>query len=212
MLLLMLTMGAAALPAWAAPVGKATAAFDNARPDKGETAWGRLAADALRSATRADVALLNAASLNRGALRAGPIEAEAIAALLAFPDDEVVTMTLSGAQLRAALEYAVKDYATPSPRFLHSAGLTATFNARAPANSRLASLRVNGREVADADSFTVAMPRGLAQGGAGFYTVWSEAQAKAARRAGVSVSAAVTSFVSSRGEIAPDDKVRVTPQ
>ncbi len=202
----------AVLPAQAAPAGKASAAFDNARPDKGETAWGRLAADAVRSAARADVALLNAGAFNRGTLPAGPVEAAGVNALLAFPDDDMVVLTLSGAQLRAALEYAVKDYPTASPRFLHTAGLSATFDARAPANSRLVRLRVAGREVADADSFAVAMPRGLAQGGAGFYTVWSEAQAKAARRAGVSVSAAVINFVTARGEIVPDEKARLAPQ
>jgi len=44
---------------------------------------------------------VNAGALTRGALAEGEIEGDAVNALLAFPDDEVVTMTISGAQLKA---------------------------------------------------------------------------------------------------------------
>jgi hypothetical protein len=76
----------------------------------------------LKSSARADLALVNAGALNRGTLAEGDINADAIATLLAFPDDEVVTLTITGAQLRAALERAVQAYPTGSSAWLHGAG------------------------------------------------------------------------------------------
>ena len=196
-------------PAIAAPVGRATAAFDNMRFDKTETAWGRLAADALQAATRADLALLHAGVLNSGSLKAGAIESGDITALLAFPDDEVVTITITGAQLRAGLERAVQAYPTGSRAFLHGAGFTAAFNTQAPTNRRITMVRVKGREVKDSDSFTVAMPVSLAEGGAGYYTIWN---AQGAQRSRTTLGAAIVNFVRARGDITPDNAPRVAPQ
>jgi len=136
---------ALSLPLWAAPVGTATADFDNERPNKHETAWGRLVGDALRRAAKSDIAVIDAGSLQRGTLKAGPIEAADLGALLVFGDDDVVTLTITGAQLRAALERAAQAYPDASPAFLHSSGLQAQFNAQAPINRRVTLVRVDGR-------------------------------------------------------------------
>ncbi|HEX8833643.1 MAG TPA: 5'-nucleotidase [Abditibacteriaceae bacterium] len=195
--------------AGAAPLGKATSPFDNMRPDKTETAWGRLAADALQSAARTDIAFVNAGVLKRGVLKAGPIEATDLAALLAFGDDDVVTMQISGAQLRAALERAVQAFPTGSPAMLHCAGFEANFNSQAPINRRITLVRVGGREVKDADSFSVAMPVSLAEGGAGYYTIWN---GRDARKTGVSLRAAIASLVKNQVNITPDSTPRLASQ
>ena len=111
--------------------GRATADFDNLRPNKGETAFGRLVADSARAAANADLALINAGSLKSGTLKAGNVEAGQIDALLAY-DDEVVTVTVSGAKLREALEQAVREYPTGDKGFLHGAGLSVSFGQGAP--------------------------------------------------------------------------------
>jgi 2',3'-cyclic-nucleotide 2'-phosphodiesterase (5'-nucleotidase family) len=196
----------------AAPVGRASAAFDNARPDKSETAWGRLVADALKSSVRADLALVNAGALNRGTLAEGDINSDAIATLLAFPDDEIVTLTITGAQLRAALERAVQAYPTASSAWLHGSGFAATFNTQASTNRRITLVRVNGREVQDDDSFSVAMPISLAKGGAGYFTIWNDPGAKSAKRSGTSLSEAVMQYIRGRGTVSPDDTARLAPQ
>ena len=196
----------------AAPLGRATVAIDNARPDKSETAWGRLVADALRSAVKADLALVNAGALNKGSLSAGDIEAESISTLLAFPDDEVVTMTITGAQLRAALERAVQAYPTASSAWLHGAGFTATFNTQASTNRRITMVRVRNKEVQDDDSFKVAMPISLAKGGAGYFTIWNDAGAKNAKRSNTTLGEAVSEFIRVNGTVSPDEKNRLAPQ
>ncbi|MDQ3813754.1 MAG: 5'-nucleotidase C-terminal domain-containing protein, partial [Armatimonadota bacterium] len=197
------------LPAQAAAIGKATADFDNERPGKNETAWGRLAADALRSAAKADIALIAAGSLKPGTLKAGPIQAPDVSALLNFGDDDVVTLTITGAQLRAALERAAQAYPDSSPAFLHTAGIHAQFNAQAPINRRITMVRVHGREVSDGDSFVVAMPVSLAEGGAGYFTIW---KGQSAKRMGTSLRAAVANFIKARGDVSPDPTPRFAPQ
>ena len=157
--------------AQAAPVGRATADFDNARPDKSETAWGRLVADALREETHADIALVNAGALKKGTLKAGTIQQADVDALLSFGADETVTMSISGAQFKAALERAVAAFPTGSPSFLHGSGFVATFNPQAPANRRIVDLRVAGQVVGDAQTFVAAMPVALAEGSGGYFLV-----------------------------------------
>jgi len=193
----------------AAPLGKAAAAFDNARPDKGETAWGRFVADALKNSANSDLAMVNAGVLRKGILKAGAVESEDLRALLSFADDEIVTMKISGAQLRAALERAAQAFPTGSPAFLHLAGLTANFNAQAPINRRITLVRVGGREVKDADTFSVAMPVSLADGGAGYYTIWNKGDA---RKSGVSLADALAASVRAQKTIAPDATPRFAAQ
>ena len=196
-------------PVFAMPVGRATAPIENARPAKTETAWGRLAADAVRDAARADVAWVHAGVLQRGTLAAGAVEDKNIAALLAFPDDEIATLKLNGAQLRAALERAASSHPTASPAMLHVSGIDAAFNADAPAGKRLVSLRTQSGAVRDADVFQVAMPISLAQGGAGYFAIWDGAPSQRAR---VSLRAAIANRFRAGGDIAPDETPRFRAQ
>lgn len=194
---------------WAAPLGRATGDFDNAHPQRSETEFGRLVADALRNATRADIALVNAGAFKAGTLKAGNIDTAQINALLAFPNDGVATVTLSGEQLRAALERAVQAYPTGTTAFLHGSGFSAGFNTQAPTNQRLTMLRVNGREVQNDDSFSVAMPTPLAEGGSGYFTIWN---GESAQRSNLKVGKVVADWVSAQGNISPDQTPRLAPQ
>lgn len=196
-------------PARAVTYGKAAADFENQKPDKSETAWGRLVADAVRAAGRGDIALINAAALKKGTLMAGDVSDAQINPLLAFSTDGVVAITISGAQLRAALERAVQAYPTGSTAFLHGSGFVAQFNTQAPTNERLTLLRINGREVRDSDSIRAVMPEGLAKGGSGYFTIWN---ADKATRTDVNLSQAIGNYIKSRGEVSPDPAPRLAPQ
>lgn len=188
-----------------ARVARATDDFDNARPDRGETAWGRFVADALRDRTSADIALVNAGTLENGVLRAGDVQDGDIAALLSFGDDAVATIQLNGAQLRAALERAVGAFPTGSPAWLHLSGASAIFNPKAKSGARLQTLRVGGRDVENSDTFTVALPIGLAEGGSGYYKIWKGAP----QNAGFSVLKTVVDYARSRRNISPDESARI---
>lgn len=186
-------------------VGKAAGDFPNQRPGKGETTWGRLVADSVRATGGADIALINAGALRPGTLSSGPVEVADINALLAFGDDEVVTLSLSGAQLRAALERAASAYPTVSTGFLHVSGLTATFDPNAPPGRRVGNILVRGRAVGDQDTFAAAMPFSLSEGAAGYFNIWSGAQSK---RAGVSLRDSISNFFRAKGEVSPDNNQR----
>lgn len=190
-----------------AAVGKAAADFDNARPDKGETAWGRLVADALRASEHADIAIVNAGSLRRGTLKAGKVDAEDINGLLAFGDDVVVTLKVTGAQLRAALERAAQAYPTGSTAFLHCSGLVAHFNPQAPGGQRVISFSAQGHEIEAATTLTVAMPVSLAEGADGYFRIWKGQPT----RSTTALQAAVADFIHAHGTVSPDNTVRFGP-
>lgn len=190
-----------------ATLGKATADFSNARYDRTETAWGRLVADALRAQAKTDIALVNAGTLERGTLQSGDISRDDISALLSFGDDDVATVQLTGAQLRAALERGVSATPTGSPAWLHLSGMTANYDANAKSGKRIVSLKVGGRDVESGDMFSVAMPVGLAQGGSGYYKVWNNAPVNDLN---VTLTQAIANFVHARREISPDNKARVS--
>jgi hypothetical protein len=189
-----------------AALGRATADFDNQKPNKSETAWGRFVADSLKAAAGSDLALINAGALRSGTLRAGAIEQEAVDALLNFGDDDIVTLTLSGAQLREALERAVREYPTSDVAFLHGSGLSVSFNGRG-GPPRIVSLRVAGREVGAGDSLRVAMPVSLANDA--YFNVWNNAQRQSAR---VKVRQAVANYTTQRKTISPDGVARIAPR
>jgi hypothetical protein len=189
-----------------AALGRATADFDNQKPNKSETAWGRFVADSLKGAAGSDLALINAGALRSGTLRAGAIEQEAVDALLNFGDDDIVTLTLTGAQLREALERAVREYPTADVAFLHGSGLSVSFNGRG-GPPRIVSLRVGGREIAAGDSLRVAMPVSLANDA--YFNVWNSAQRQSAR---VKVRQAVANYTTQRKTISPDGAARIAPR
>ncbi len=190
-----------------AKIARATADFPNARFDRSETAWAKLVADALRASAKSDIALVNAGVLERGTLRAGSVSRDDIGALLSFGDDNVATVRLSGAQLRAALERGVGATPTGSPAWLHASGLAATFDAGAKSGNRVTSLKVAGRDVQDGDSFSVAMPVGLAEGGSGYYKVWNKS---AVKDLGVTLTQSVVDFARARRDISPDNAPRIS--
>lgn len=196
-------------PAHAAALGTATADFENAKPDKGETAWGRLVADALRAEAHADIALVNAGALKRGTLKAGAVDSANVDALLTFGDDDIVTITLTGAQLRAGLERAVQSYPDGSVAFLQGSGFSATFNPGAPVNRRLTQVRAKGHDVDNKETFKVALPVSLAEGSAGYFTIWKGTDAQ---RTGSTLRKTVTDHIRGQKEITPSGDARLSPK
>lgn len=209
------TMGALVLAtaftarvALAQTLGRATSDFSNLRPNKAETAFGRLAADALRATGKADVALINAGALRPGTLESGDIERNDLVKLLAFGEDKVVSVVLTGAQLRAALERAASVYPTASPAFLQVAGLTATLNPDAAVGSRVSRIMVGGNALNDAKTYRAAMPISLAQGAAGYFNIWNGAQSSPTD---VQMIDALGGYIRGQKEVAPETQTRFGP-
>ncbi len=194
--------------ALAQTMGRATSDFSNLRPNKSETAFGRLAADALRATGNADVALINAGALRPGTLESGAIEREDLVKLLAFGEDKIVSVTITGAQLRAALERAASVYPTASPAFLQVAGLTATFDPDAAVGARVSRVTVGGATLNDAKTYRAAMPVSLAQGAAGYFNIWNGAQSSPTD---VQMIDALGGYIRGQKEVAPESQTRFGP-
>ena len=194
--------------AMAQTLGKATSEFANLRPNKAETAFGRLAADALRAAGKADVALINAGALRAGTLESGDIERDDLTKLLAFGEDKIVSVVLTGAQLHAALERAASVYPTASPAFLQVAGLTATFNPDGAVGSRVSRIKVGANALNDAETYRAAMPVSLAQGAAGYFNIWNGAQSSPTD---VQMIDALGGYIRGQKEISPEAGTRFGP-
>jgi 5'-nucleotidase len=138
----------------------ATSAVAFAGRGRGEYPLGNLLADAHRVQTGADASLVNNGSIRRD-LPAGPVSWGTLFELQPF-QNALVTLRLSGAQLKAALENAVLGSAPDA----HISGMTVAWDPAAPAGRRVREIRLSsGRVVAEADTVTLAVTEFLAGGG-----------------------------------------------
>lgn len=134
-----------------------------------ESSFGDLAADALRAAGNADIGLVGAISFNTGTMAPGPVTEDRVAALLANPNERWAVSRLTGAQIRGALEHAVRTAPLPNNSFLQVGGLSFDYSQSAPRDERVRAVRVGFGTLSDQATYTVAMPLSLAKGGSGFF-------------------------------------------
>jgi 5'-nucleotidase len=141
--------------------------------DDGESPAADLIADSMLAATRApdnggaQLALVNGTGV-RVDLPGGDVRYDAAFAMMPFGNNLVV-MTLTGAQLKAAIE---QEYAIPirsgfkMPSALApSAGFTYTVDMSKPAGSRVVDMRLNGKPVDMGMPYRVSVNNYLASGG-----------------------------------------------
>lgn len=186
-----------AVEAYLAPVARAMAEVvgelkvDLSQGMRGDDSpMAEMMADAMREAGNADIGLANRGGVRRSMFR-GPVTMGALVEVVPF-GNTLVTMDLSGAQVRALLERSLSgewksaDTRPPEevkhdPRPLVSglvpghrtvgmvqpAGLTLSFDPRRPEGSRIVDVRVAGKPLDDAKSYRVACTNYLASGGDG---------------------------------------------
>ncbi|HKP33334.1 MAG TPA: 5'-nucleotidase C-terminal domain-containing protein, partial [Sphingomicrobium sp.] len=141
--------------------------------EDGESAAADLIADSMLAATRsrenggAQLALVNATGV-RVDLPGGDVRYDAAFAMMPFGNNLVV-MTLTGAQLKAALEqqYAIPiraGFTTPAA-LAPSAGFTYVVDMRKPEGSRVVDMRLNGKRITPDGRYRVALNNYLASGG-----------------------------------------------
>ena len=140
-----------------------------------ESAAADLIADSMLAAGRspqnggAQIALVNGTGV-RVNLPGGDVRYDAAFAMMPFGNNLVV-MTMTGAQLKAAIE---QQYAIPirtgfnKPAALApSAGFTFTVDLRKPEGSRVVEMRLNGKDIDPAGRYRVVLNNYLASGGDG---------------------------------------------
>jgi 5'-nucleotidase len=193
------------------PVGRLASALSNETAPNGEMPAGRLIADAQLAATAApeaggaQVALMNPGGV-RTALRPRADGALTYGDLFAAQPfyNNLVTMTLTGAELQALLE---RQWAgQPFPRVLQvSRGFGYAWDAAQPPGRRIVpgSLRLHGRAVAPDEALRVTVNSFLAGGG----DLFDDFKAGRERRTGAMDIDALEAFV--RGGAVVDETPRI---
>ena len=104
--------------------------------------------EAMRSATGAEMALLGAAFFNESASAPTTgFTADDLIKSLAHPDDEVVVLSLRGAQILQALERALELYPQKNNAFLQLAGAEVRFDPKAEPGKRILSVIIAGAKL-----------------------------------------------------------------
>lgn len=130
-------------------IGAAAADFDQRGCRAGECAIGNLVADSILAATEnqgVEAVIINGGGLRAG-LRAGPITLGDVLTVLPF-QNSIATLTLTGADIRAALEHGLSGLAEGRGRFPQVAGLRYSFDPARPVGTRVVAVdvrRANGR-------------------------------------------------------------------
>lgn len=167
----------AAVLVWPRPVqaqGQAATPLMTSVCDCQESSFGDLAADAVRATGNADIGLVAAISFRGGTMAPGPITVDRVTPLLANPNEGWAVSRLTGAQIRGALEHAVRTAPLPNNSFLQVSGLSFDYSASAPRDQRVKAVRVGMGELSDGATYTVAMPLSLAKGGSGFFKFFTK--------------------------------------
>lgn len=170
------------------PVGRIAAAFPRSN-GKHDSPAGRLIADSqLAAAKLADDGRPQIAFLNEGGIRSDlecrgtpPCEVSFGQVFTMQPfGNNLVIMSLSGAQIRQALEQQQAANAT-SPQFLQpSAGFSYEWLNAAPAGQHVGAIRLNGEALDMAKTYRVVVNNFLSEGGDGFLVFRDGTERKAA--------------------------------
>lgn len=134
-----------------------------------EAAIGNLIADAMRAAAGADIAIMNGGGIRAGKMYepGSPITRRDVLAELPF-GNRTVLVKVTGRALRAALENGLSVWPQGGGRFPQVSGMTIEADTARPAGKRILSIKVGGKPLNDARTYTVAVNDFIARGGDGY--------------------------------------------
>ncbi|KAA0679527.1 multifunctional 2',3'-cyclic-nucleotide 2'-phosphodiesterase/5'-nucleotidase/3'-nucleotidase [Roseomonas genomospecies 6] len=151
----------------------ATARDRIGRRYRSESPFDRLVGDILRTETGAEVALLPGVGYGVS-IGPGPVTREDLYALLPHPS-RVVTLKLTGAQLREVLERSAANQKPERPQervggLVQTAGLRWSVDLNRPRGQRVDTLEVDGKPFDDARLYSVVTHTGMLKGTHGYTT------------------------------------------
>lgn len=139
-------------------------------PQSGAHPPSQAAADVLREAAATDGAFLPARSVG------GTLDPSNLASLLQFPTDDIVVVKLRGKDVRSALERSVSLYPQANSSFLQLSGFLVEFSQAGAPESRVLNVTVNGAQLDENRTYTIAMPGSLGRGGSGYFKIWDKSK------------------------------------
>ena len=193
-------------------LAKVAAPFDslNATVRTREAAIGDLFADAIRTSTGADVALVNGGGVRGNRHYAAGEEVSRRDVLKELPfSNKTVVLEVTGAQLRATLEHGLAKLGEISGRFPQVSGLQLTVSRSRPAGQRITAIAVNGAPLEEAARYRLATTDFLLAGGDG-YDMLKAAKPLAGERDGRLMANDVMVYLKALGTLAPKVEGRIT--
>jgi 2',3'-cyclic-nucleotide 2'-phosphodiesterase (5'-nucleotidase family) len=185
------------------PIGTAAVELDSrvATVRTREAAIGNLVADAIRAAARAEVAVTNGGGIRGSRIYAPgtPITRRDILAELPF-DNRIVTIEVSGAALKQAMENGLSQLPHSSGRFPQISGMAVEADASRLPGSRVLSIKVGDAPLDERKVYRVATNDFLARGGDG-YTMFRDATPLLPVNDAPLVTNAVMDYVQRIGEV-----------
>ncbi len=177
-----------------------------------EAAFGNLLTDAMRTAMNTDVALSNGGGIRAKTVYAPGQELTAGDILAELPfGNKTVALSLTGAQLLAALENGFSAVEDGDGRFPHFSGMALLVDLGAEPMNRIISATVGDAPLDPGATYTVATNDYMASGGDG-YTVLSEAEVLIDGDASVLMATQLINHIRAAGSVAPQVEGRIIYQ
>ena len=195
-------------------VGTTTVELDSRRATVRlkEAAIGNLIADALRESTKADVAITNGGGIRGDRTYAAGTTLTRKDVLTELPFGNVtVTMDITGADLRTALEEGVSLVEDVAGRFPHVSGMTFVFDARRPRGSRVLDAKVGGKPLDPGAIYRLATNEYMMAGGDGYASL-TKGKPIVDASGGPLMANVVMDYITARGSVSPVLEGRIVEQ
>ena len=157
-------------------------------------------ADAIRDVANADIAFVAASSFSDQTIPRGSSSSDELLKALAFRNDSVVVVKLTGEKVKQALEHGLALY-PQLHSFLQVSGITVNIDGKADKDRRVTSVKVGGSAVDDKKTYMVAMPSPLADGGLAYYRIWNKSDIDKDKDPKATLEEAVTKYLKGRSSI-----------
>ena len=177
-----------------------------------EAAIGNLIADAIRESTKADVAITNGGGIRGDRTYAAGTTLTRKDVLTELPFGNVtVTMDITGADLRTALEEGVSLVEDVAGRFPHVSGMTFVFDARRPRGTRVLDVKVAGKPLDPGAIYRLATNEYMMAGGDGYASL-IKGKPIVDASGGPLMANVVMDYITARGSVSPVLEGRIVEQ
>ena len=174
-----------------------------------ETAIGNLIADALRTQTQADVAIVNGGGIRGNKQYPAGVQLTRRDVLTELPfGNRSVKLGVTGDMIKAALENGVSDVGNAAGRFPQVSGLTFAADLTKPRGQRVGTIMIAGKPLDPAGKYTLATNDYMAGGGDG-YTMLEAGTALLGARDGKLMANDVMAYIAAQKSVAPKVEGRI---
>jgi len=166
-----------------------------------EAAIGNVIADAMRTASRADVAVMNGGGIRGGKVYPPGATLSRRDVLTELPfGNRLITIEIAGRGLKAAIENGLSQLPQPAGRFPQVSGLRVEADSSRPPGSRVTAIKVGDAPLEENKTYRVATNDFMGRAGDG-YVMFSEARRLVTDADAPTVAAEVIEYIRNVGTL-----------